>query len=289
MQLPPFLLDRFVRRKAKFSEIDLDRFDIRIARTHAEYENAFRLLHVGYVFQGYEPVRELDLRMTEQHLLQEATVLVAYEKERMVGTVSVTGDSLAGLPLDKDYPAELMQLRRQAARIAEVNSLAVVRNRWRSGLSQLLGLAAGRLTCRILESTHRVIGVDPRVMPLYRAIYGYQPLGPIRRHGDLDADVWGLVQEIDASTAHVRKHFSTFPCGLPVAEYALGAATPPGLTMPEDISGLDWPRWKMPRAVFRNLVRNRERLGGIGESTRTLIRRQRSDETLGIKRKDAAA
>lgn len=285
MQLPRFIADPIIRRKARLHAIDPSRFQIRVARTAAEYRDAFRLVHIGYVYQGIEPIRAPDLRITEQHVLPEATVLVAYEGTQLVGTVSITKDSPAGLPIDKDYPQELAELRRAGAQLSEVGSLAIVRRCWHSGLTPLLGMAAGRFGFRVLKSTHQVIGVHPKAAAYYRAIWNFHPLGEPRHHAELHAPVVGLIHERSAVQAHMSRYHRRPIHGetLPV-DYFFDPRVPSGLYMPEDVPADQWPRFKMSREVFRDLfVDSSNRLTDLSSRTFGHLRLQRSEETVGAK------
>jgi len=133
--------DWLIRRKVRMHRAPLDRFVVRVARSTADYEHAFRLLHVADAFQGFEDLDAEQLRITPQHVLPESTVLVAYEAERLVGTLTVTLDSPAGLPNDRDYPEEMAALRRAGATLVEFGSLAIVHRCWSSGVARLLEMA----------------------------------------------------------------------------------------------------------------------------------------------------
>lgn len=283
MQLPSFVVDPWIRRKARFESIDLDRFEIRLARSTREYEDAFRLVHLAYAFQGIEPLRRLDLRITEQHVLSEAVVLVAYERDRLVGTISITKDSPAGLPLDKDCGDELAALRRKGARLSEVGSLAIVRRCWHSGLMPLLGMAAARVGFRVHGSSHNVIGVHPKAVDFYRAIWKFGPLGKARQHADLDAPVIGLIHECSAVQAHLSRCFRSSR-GLRPLEYTFADKRPVGLDLPEDVAGEDWPRLRMSRDVFRSVfVEQSNRLAELSTGTLQYLRSQRSEDTIGLR------
>ncbi len=287
MQLPAFVSDPLIRRKAQLHAIDVDRFEIRLARTAQEYEDAFRLVHVGYVFQGIEPLKTVDLRMTEQHVLPEASVLVAYEGRQIVGTISVTKDSPAGLPFDKDYPEELEALRRTGARISEIGSLAVVRRCWHTSLMPLLGMAAARLGFRVHDSSHEVIGIHPKAAPFYRALFHFHALGAARSHAELTAaPVIGMVHERDATRAHMIRHYRR-PMdkanGIMPVEYSFAPTTPRGLYLPEDIPAEEWPRFKMSRDVFRQIfVERSNRVIELSQRTSSHLRSQRTEETIGV-------
>lgn len=285
MKLPALISDPLARRKAALHEIKTDRYQIRLARTAQEYRDAFRLVHVGYVFQGIESLKEVDLRITEQHVLAESIVLVAYEGPRIVGTISITQDSPAGLPLDKDYPEELLALRHSGGKLSEIGSLAIVRRCWHTGLMPLLALAAFRVAFRIHKSTQTVIGVHPRAEGYYRALWDSRAIGPARRHAELDAPVLGMVHERSSVERHMTRHFRRpMQAGVPAADYVFGQQVPQGLQLPEDIAMDDWSRFKMPREVFRDLFIHRsDRISEMSAATQAHLRAQRTEQTVGMR------
>ncbi len=286
MELPSFIVDPWIRRKAHLASIDLRRFQIRLARNAKEYEDAFRLIHLAYAYQGIEPLRRIDLRMTEQHVLSEAVVLVAYEGQQLVGTISVTKDSPAGLPLDKEYGDEIAALRRAGAQISEIGSLAIVRRCWHSGLMALLGLAAARVCFRIHGSTHNVIGVHPKAAAVYRAMWNFHLLGPAHHHAELEAPVIGLTQERAATQTHLGRCYRAYLNGLTPVEYCFGEKPPLGLELPEGVTENEWPRLKMPREVFRTIfIDQTGLLSKLSPATWHHLRTQRSEETVGVKSK----
>lgn len=253
MLLPNALVDRFIRWRVRFHETPLDRYQIRIARSAAEYDQALRLVHASYVYQGLESVRANEVRLTPQHLLPQATVILAYEGEQLVGTMTVTADSPAGLPLDKDYPEEMAQLRKSGARIVEYGSLTVVQRCWHSGVTNLMNIAAYRIATEQHHATHTVVGVAPRAMPVYRALFNFRVFGGQKHHVQLVSAMYGLVQDMAAAPAFVRRHFSRpMRSGhLPIAHFS-GLPLPcidlpRGLTLPEFVA------WKRSSDVVREM------------------------------------
>jgi len=274
----------YLRRKAALHQTPVDRYEVRIARSVKEYQDAFRLIHVAYVYQGIEPVRGMEMRITPQHVLPESTVFVAYEGETLVGTMTVTLDSPAGLPLDHDYPEPLMRLREQGARMVEFGSLAVVRKCWHTGVTTLLNIAAHTFAWVVLEATHCVMGIHPRAAPFYDAVYNFAALGAPRPHAELDAPVQGMVHELAGIRHHMRRHFRRpMATGLTPGEH-FTEQLPPNIRMPEGESLAQLARWKLPRAVFRELfIEQSDRLDSLDERTRQQLEGWRSLRTLNGK------
>jgi hypothetical protein len=282
MRLPNFVTEALVRRRVRFDVLTEGRFKVRVARTVQDYEQAFRLVHAGYVVQGIESPLDPDLRVTEQHVLPEATVLLAYEGDRAVGTMTVTIDSPAGLPLDKDYPESLRELRRTGARLAEFGSFTIVSRCRGSGVAQLLSLAALRVSVQC-GATDIVIGVHPKTIPFYRGVWGFDALGEPKAHAQLTAPVVGMHMVMAASQAHLRRHYSRpLSSGYGAADYLEGVARIPGFEMPDTLPMDALARWKMPRDVFQALFRDRTNvLAQLSPTTSSYLRQKRSDRTVG--------
>ncbi len=285
MWLPAFILDPLIRRKMRLAETPLDRFRVRIARTTAEYQDAFRLLHVAYVFQGIESIGDHEMRITPQHVLPESTVFVAYEGKKIVGTMTVTLDSPSGLPLDKDYPEHLAALRQKGARLVEFGSLAVVQRCWHSGVTNLLNIAAHQWSRNVCHATHCVVGTHPRAHPVYRAAYAFRRLGRARLHAELNAPVLGMVYNLKKTERHIARHYKKLMgSGLRPIEHFRGAALA-CIEIPTHMASHELARWKMPRDVFQELFFKRSsRMSSLDPATRRYLTELRSRQTLELDR-----
>jgi hypothetical protein len=284
MPVPSFVLDPIVRRRLRLRDLEPARFEIRVARTERDYEHAFRLVHAAYVTQGVQPLDRWDVRVTEQHVLPETTVLVAYEDERFVGTMTVTLDSPAGLPAQHDYPQAIEERRAMGRRLAELGSFAIVRRCRGSGVAQLLSMAAARIAFRLQGADELVCGMTPSAFAFYRAVWGFQALGEPVRHSELVTPTVGIALPRDRLLTHLRRHYPRrLPTGHTMEEHIFGpVAHLPGFALPEALEADALARWKMSRQVFRSLFRRRsDRLDTLSPATLAYLRRKRSDETLG--------
>lgn len=265
------MVDRWVRRRygSQLSRTPLRRFHVRVARQAEEYIDAFRLLSVAYMYQGYQTMRRPEMRITAQHVLPEATVFVAYEGDQMVGTVTVTADSPAGLPLDEDFGEELSKMRQSGARPVEIGSLAVVRRCWSEGVSTLLNIAAHWFTTHHLKASHCVIGINPKAAPLYRALFGFRPLASCRTHADLNAPVIGMVQELAAGNRFIARHLRGYmESGFRLCEHFTSEPLD-CIEMPPLADTTELARWKLSREVFRQLfIDESSRLATLDSRTR---------------------
>jgi len=274
-------IDRRIRAKATLSTTPLDRYRICIARDVREYEDAFHLLHIAYAFQGIENARSNKMRITPQHVLPEATVFVAYDGDQCVGTMTVTLDSPAGIPIESDYRDAIGALRARGARLVEYGSLAVVRRCWSTGVTVLLNTAATYWAINMLGATDIVMGVNPKAAPVYRAIYKFRPLGKAREHSELTAPVLAMTTNLRDSVAHARKHFSKpLSSGLTIADHYT-RVLPTCIRIPAEVPKRELARWKLPRVVFQQLfIEKSDRLDTLDPATLDYLKRWRSDQTL---------
>ena len=225
MGLPFALADALIRRKVALHHTPLGSYDVRVARTTQERDDAARLVHAGYVYQGIESVRADELRADKQERTG-SVVLVAYEGSDLVGTMSVIPDSNAGLPLDKDYPELLDALRKNGARLVEYGAYAIVERCWSEGVSNLLYIAANCLTSG-KGASHVVIGVHPRAAAFYRAVFNFRVLADAKQHATLQAPVVGLVQDLAELKAFLRKSYrKPMASGRLPVEHFFGAPLP---------------------------------------------------------------
>ena len=280
-QIREGLVDRHIRAKAAVHETPLDRFRVCVARDVTQYEDAFHLLHIAFAYQGIENVRSNKMRITPQHVLPEATVLVAYEKDQCVGTMTVTLDSPAGLPLEHDYAEPIEMLREQEAGIVEYGSLAVVRRCWSAGVTVLLNIAATYWSVNMLQATDIVMGVNPKAAPVYRAMYAFRPLGGSKDHASLVAPVIGMTTHLPHVREYTRKHFRTpLASGLTLTEH-MWEKLPECIEIPANLPQHELPRWKLPRAVFQELfIEKSDRLDTLDPVTRKYLEKWRSNQTL---------
>lgn len=277
------LTDALIRRKVAMERTPLDAYQVRFARTAAEYEDAFALVHAAYLFTGIqEHASPNGMRIVAQHPLSESTVIVAYEGEQLVGTMTVIQDSPAGLPIAKEYPETVGRLRARGARLVEYAALAVIQRCWHSGVTQLLSMAAYNFARRYLGATHTFIGVNPKAAPFYRAVFNFQELAAGQRHTELRAPVVGLLQDMHTVEDFLRaKYKKPMQSGRLSVEH-FGGDVPSCITMPpQGLTPDAFARWKLSRDVFQELfLRRSNRIATLSDEVQQYLRTQRTTETL---------
>lgn len=281
MKLPRFFVDRSLRRRMDMENTPLTRFKIRLARSVSDYEGAFRLVQSSYVAIGIENVLSSTVRITPQHVLPEAYVLLAEEGRQLVGTMTVTLDSPAGLPLDHEYPAPLTQLRQQGHRLCEFNSLAVVERCRSRGVTNLINMAAFTIAARKLQATHAVCGVHPKAIAHHRAAYNFTTLGGTKDHAKLVAPVVGLITDLGRLHRFLARAYpEALPTGSLAADHFFGERLD-CIDLPEG-SHEQLVRWKLSREVFQEIFQNRsDRLATLDLKTREYLQQLRTPTTIG--------
>lgn len=96
------------------------------ALTTTDRQIASQIIKRQYAESGYT-VSEADIDDKMVHFLDQKTaqVYLAQYENTPLATISIIGDSSAGLPLDELYKTEIDTLRARGLRLAEVSQLAV--------------------------------------------------------------------------------------------------------------------------------------------------------------------
>jgi hypothetical protein len=187
---------------------------IRRANTREDFEAVWRLTHDQYVRMGYAAPRpDGMLRHYQLDGIPETIVWVAQDEGgEIVGTVSLTEDSPAGLHVDEDFKDVVDGIRQECA--AEGKRLAaswriVTRQDLHNELKVILALVAAIIEEAVARPYHVTLYTfNPRHEGFYRRMCGLEQIaGPrpsrsvkdapgILMRGDKDkmAAVWSRVQ-----------------------------------------------------------------------------------------------
>lgn len=150
---------------------------ISLARTEVDLKQAFKLLYDSYVSAGLATCNSVQMRVTPYHALPTTEVFVAKVGGNVISTLTMTGDSDRGLPMESMYGREIAELR-SSTRIAEMGCFADRR------ASSTRFMRVFSAMSRFIVQTARVRGVaalvlaaHPRHARFYERILGFQHLG----------------------------------------------------------------------------------------------------------------
>ena len=144
-------------------------FKVRLATTEDRRKSASLLIEKMYSWRGYEA----DTLSQDPNKI----TLVAYQEDRVVGTLTLGLDSPNGMVVDQLYKAEADQLRAEGRNICDVTKLAIdqdIKSKNVLGALFHLSVIYGR---NIHNATDFLIEVNPRHALFYKRMIGFVPFG----------------------------------------------------------------------------------------------------------------
>lgn len=152
------------------NDMEEQRFRFRLAHSDECAGTASMLVQKMYATKGYpaNPVKRGVMRFT----------LMAYQGDRVVGTVTLALDSGQGLLADQLYKTEVDGLRAAGRRVGELTKLAIDHNSGSKYIFAGLLHIAYIYAIRIYDYTDVVMEVVPRHVGYYTKMLGCEPLGP---------------------------------------------------------------------------------------------------------------
>lgn len=210
---------------------------MRVANNLCAREKAYRLAYEIYRKKGYI-AKDGTCKMATIHDAQPNTVTLVAEdtKGHAAATLTLVYDGDDGLPCDEIFERDLVPLRRQGRRIAEVTRLAIADGHARSRilLVRLFNWAYIHAR-RIMRSDDFVIEVNPRHVKYYCRLLGFRVLCAPRpcprvqgapavllrvdfEYGDREVARWAG-QDGEANERSLYPHFLSPEEEFPVIQY----------------------------------------------------------------------
>ncbi len=288
--LPRRLRHALVRRHAAFDPAVLEGVTLEVAHSAAAYRAAFGLVHDCYVERGWITRQPSGMWLTPQHTLPHSTVFVMRRGQEALGTVSVTQDSAAKLPIDLTYPEQTQQLRGVCKQLAEIGALAVAKPARHNGLVMALMATMWRYAWKELGITDILAAVDPRVADYYAALFSFRIFGPVRNyagfgeaHRQEDDPIIGLHQNFDMALEEGVWMWASAPASRFTVYSLVNEAFPaPRECLPPSLDALALARYKLPRELLAELVRDTELRERLDTPTSHELLRKRSRQTMEL-------
>jgi hypothetical protein len=151
------------------SRIRKQEFKVRLATNDDRRKSASLLIEKMYSWRGYDAdvLRQDPNKVT----------LVAYQDDKVVGTLTLGLDSNGGMVVDELYKREADQLRAEGRKPCDITRLAIDQDiKSKSVLAALFHLSFiyGR---NIHHATDFLIEVNPRHVLFYQRMLGFEPYG----------------------------------------------------------------------------------------------------------------
>lgn len=218
--LPKFLRIALIRRNIIVPKSP-ENFEVHVAATQHELENAYKLLHDCYVDSKLMSADPSGLRCNFFTFLPHTTTIVAKLNDSVIGTVSLIKDSSAGLPSDKDFKNENDQLRLNGHCLVEVSSLCIDRQFRKKAhyvsfylMKYLQHYCVHKMGCSTVTCV-----VHPRATDFYEALWGFETNKRIVKYkfvnGALGAHAYGSI--LDENLKSLTKKFSDDPSKNPIS------------------------------------------------------------------------
>jgi hypothetical protein len=210
--LPENLRHSAIRSTLRFSDTEIAGVRVKLAETPREALAAARVVHDAYAGRGISNAHPSGIRIAPHALLPSTQTFIAIVDGKVVGTMSLIGDSPLGLPIERIYRPEVAAMRKQGSTIAEVGALAILPGFRKRGIVCLLN--------RLMFEVARDMGVDklvaavhPIVQEIYRASLLFTLFGEEKIYPGLNsqARAVGLVLDVQGAKERYRKAFGHLP------------------------------------------------------------------------------
>ena len=154
-------------------------FKIRLAHSTERVNSASMLVQRKYAGRGY--------LVNDFQKTPERITLMAFQDDKVIGTLTLGMDSPNGLQVEDLYQAEIRALRQAGRKIGELTQLAVAQTQASKLVLASLFHIAYIYGHVLLEYTDVVIEVNPRHVGFYKRMLGFVELGSERMCGRVNA------------------------------------------------------------------------------------------------------
>ena len=171
-RLKDLCIDQSLEAAGEETRTRRQEFKVRLATTEDRRKSASLLIQKMYSWRGYDAD-------TLTHDPNKIT-LVAYQDDKVVGTLTLGLDSSGGMVVDQLYKREADQLRAEGRKPCDITRLAVDQDiKSKSVLAALFHLSFiyGH---NIHQATDFLIEVNPRHVLFYHRMLGFEPFGEER-------------------------------------------------------------------------------------------------------------
>jgi ribosomal protein S18 acetylase RimI-like enzyme len=246
------------------------------AYTLDDLREAYRLVHEVYLGTGYLHPEPAGMRLRIYETTSETATFVAKKDGRVVGVLSVVGDSHdLGLPSDSAFRTELDALRAKGSRLCEVTNQAVAEAYRKSAIPTEL------MRCAIAHSVKAgyhlgIVSVSPSHQGFYD-LMGFRHLGSQRSYSDKIHDpVVALSMDIN--------QWRQPPTGASAAElfmHHFAAVANPFLTQVSDWAKQAVRHFLNPELLEQLFVADRNFLSECSPAELSILQRRWGQELFG--------
>jgi hypothetical protein len=155
--------------------------DFRIADSGAQRVSASALINRMYSWRGYSSNHEVAAK-------PDGSTFTVWSDEKIIGTLTLTVDSEAGLSIDKTFAKELKPFRAHpGASLCELTKFAFDPSPNSRPLMASLFHIIYLYGIRCFDCTDLFIEVNPRHVRFYEIMLGFVRVGPLKTNSAVDA------------------------------------------------------------------------------------------------------
>lgn len=212
--MPNFIGHPLIRRNFKVSYDLPEELVFKVAQTTDEIEQAFRIIHDGFVESKLMDPNEARLRITKYYCLPSTALLVCKHKDEVIATISLIGDSAFGLPTEEFR--DLSEFRDRGMKLAEISGLAIKKNNQAKRGKLLLPLFKFmyRYAQDIMKADGLVISTTAEVREFYRALFFFRALDNakvVKFSTVKNRETVSQILYLKESPEEFRKHYGHLP------------------------------------------------------------------------------
>lgn len=234
--LPKAISYRLIRRSLNLSYPKANsKITFEIASNAQDLIAALKLVQQNFEREGYAAKTLNGIRLTPYHLLPETVVIVAKRENMVMATISIVPRTEFGLPLESTFT--LKSLLQNKGRVIEVSALAVD-PKFRGEQGEILyNLIKFMYHCNVglLQANTEVIGVNPKMVPLYEAILLFDkiPKLPVTKYDFANgAEVVPMIFDFDKADSSYQQTYGKLPQNLNMFEF-FKREPPPQFVLPK--------------------------------------------------------
>ncbi len=159
---------------------------IQPATDNGELHAIFRLRYQNYLRKGYIPENPSRIMSDQWDRLATTIHYVAVRCGNVIGSVRLVLDSEEGLPMERVFPDEIHQLRKEGGMLAEASALVTAHEDHKSNGNLWLRLSRHLFAeAKKRNVDHLSIAVTQNHLDFYKRIH-FDTIGPRKHYGALN-------------------------------------------------------------------------------------------------------
>lgn len=187
---------------------------VRPVESHEEVIAVFRLIYKEYLKRSFCMPNARKLFFCSQSLLPTTEMFIVKKNDKFMGSISLMGDSPAGLPADHLYPEEVSALRGEGRRVVEAGLLTLNLEAFSKKTFSMGDLEKMRCLFHLfkmtfdyarhtMKATDLIIHVNPKHRLLYEFL-AFEEIGPVRYYANIQNKP-AILMRMDVAKA-IREH-----------------------------------------------------------------------------------